>query len=286
VGYDRLEQRNPRLVFASLSGFGQTGPYRDRAAHDLNYLALAGVLGYNVDAAGTPVLPAVPPADLGGGALAALAILAAVIGRGQTGRGQALDVSLFGSAVALLPTLIAPLFSAGQPAPPGTPILAGGLAQYAVYRTADGRFLSVGALEPHLWQNFLAAVDRLDLLPLATGAAAEQATLRTELAALFASRPLRTWLSDLAGVDTCVAPVQTLTETLADPHVDAQGLVGSVTHPRLGPLHQLSPPFSLSDTPARIERPPPDLGADTDAVLAESHFTPAEIAALHASHTI
>ncbi|HEY0582777.1 MAG TPA: CoA transferase, partial [Chloroflexota bacterium] len=102
LGYPVLSSRNPRIIYATLSGFGQTGPYRDRAGHDLNYLALAGVLGYNVGHDGQPVAPAVQIADLGGGTLGAVAILAAVVSRQQTGRGQAVDVSLFGAAVAWL----------------------------------------------------------------------------------------------------------------------------------------------------------------------------------------
>src|SRR5438270_4360279 len=148
VGYAVLAERNPRLIYATLSGFGQSGPYRDRAGHDLNYLALAGVLGYNVGHDRQPVPPAVQVADLGGGTLAAVAILAAVVSRQQTGRGQAVDVSLFGAAVAWLPTLIASLFSQGRALAPGEPTLAGGLPQYGVYQTADGRCVALGALEP------------------------------------------------------------------------------------------------------------------------------------------
>src|SRR5438128_3707246 len=129
LGYEAvLSAANPRLIYATLSGYGQSGPYRDRAGHDLNYLALAGVLGYNVDRSGQPVPPGVQVADLGAGTFGAVAILAAVIARQQTGRGQSVDVSLFGSAVAWLPTLIAALFARGQSLPPGEPALAGGLA--------------------------------------------------------------------------------------------------------------------------------------------------------------
>jgi crotonobetainyl-CoA:carnitine CoA-transferase CaiB-like acyl-CoA transferase len=263
LGYAVLSARNPRLIYATLSGFGQSGPYRDRAGHDLNYLALAGVLGYNIGHDGQPVTPAVQVADLGGGTLAAVAILAAVVSRQQTGRGQAVDVSLFAAAISWLPTLIASLFSQGQALPPGEPTLAGGLPQYGVYATADGRFVALGALEPKFLLNFLKAVGRSDL------ATVSRDRLREELKVIFAARTLAEWTSCLAEVDTCFAPVNTLQETLQDPQVQALGLFTSVDHAKLGPLPQIAPPFSFSATPASVRRPPPDLGEHNAEILRE-----------------
>jgi crotonobetainyl-CoA:carnitine CoA-transferase CaiB-like acyl-CoA transferase len=264
LGYAVLAERNPRLIYATLSGFGQSGPYRDRAGHDLNYLALAGVLGYNVDRQRQPVPPAVQVADLGAASLAAVAILAAVIARQHTGRGQAVDVSLFGSAVAWLPTLIGPLFNHGQAAPPGEPMLAGGLPQYEVYATADGRFVSLGALEPKFFLNFLERVGRADLAQ-----ELDRDRLRAELRAIFCQRTLQEWVDYLADVDTCFAPVNTLEETIDDPQVRALGLFTSVEHERLGRLKQIAPPFAFSATRAAVRRPPPDLGQHTAEILDE-----------------
>jgi crotonobetainyl-CoA:carnitine CoA-transferase CaiB-like acyl-CoA transferase len=263
LGYGVLSARNPRLIYATLSGFGQSGPYRERAGHDLNYLALAGVLGYNIGHDGQPVPPAVQVADLGGGTLAAVAILAAVVSRHQTGHGQAVDVSLFGAAISWLPTLIASLFSQGQALAPGQPTLAGGLPQYGVYMTADGRSVTLGALEPKFLLNFLSAVGRSDL------AAVSVDRLREELKVVFASRTLAEWTECLADVDTCFAPVNTLEETLQDPQVQALGMFTSVDHARLGPLPQIAPPFSFSETPASVRRPPPDLGEHNGEILRE-----------------
>jgi crotonobetainyl-CoA:carnitine CoA-transferase CaiB-like acyl-CoA transferase len=287
LGYrEVLAPRNPRLIYATLSGFGQSGPYRDRPGHDLNYLALAGVLGYNVDRQARPVPPAVQVADLGGGTLGAVAILAAVLSRQHTGLGQAVDVSLFGSAIAWLPTLIAGLFSQGSAPAPGQPPLAGGLPHYGVYATADLQHVTLGALEPKFLLNFLERIGRPELAPLATGDRAQRERLHAELTVIFASRTRDAWTDDLAEVDTCFAPVNTLAETLADPQVAALGLFTSVDHRRLGPLPQISPPFSFSATPASVDRPPPELGEHSAEILGELGLSAAEITSLAARKII
>jgi crotonobetainyl-CoA:carnitine CoA-transferase CaiB-like acyl-CoA transferase len=234
------------LVYASLSGFGQTGPYRDRAGHDLNYVALAGLLGYNVDHALRPVMPGVQVADLGCGTLAAVGILAALFSARSTGVGQIVDVSLFASAVTWLPVLLA------APLKPGEPRLSGGLAQYGIYATADGRYVTLGALEPKFLANFLSAVHRADLLGV------DNATLRTELTAIFATRTLAQWVADLDRVDTCFAPVNTLEEALADPQAQALGMFAD---------GQIAPPFAMSGTPATIRHRAPRLGEHNAEIL-------------------
>jgi len=272
LGYEVLARRNARLVHATLSGFGQTGPYRDRPAHDLNYVALAGLLGFNVDRHGAPVVPAMQVADLGGALTGAVAILAAIVARQATGRGQFVDVSLFGSAVAWLPALAASLVGTGSAPAPGEPPLVGGLAQYGVYSTRDGRWVTLGALEPKFLLAFLERVGRPDLADVRNPSA-----LRAELASIFAARTLEEWVADLADVETCFAPVNSLEEALRDPQAAALGLF-----PSIDGLPQIGVPISMSETPARLERRAPLLGEHTAEVLAEVGVRPTELAQLSA----
>jgi crotonobetainyl-CoA:carnitine CoA-transferase CaiB-like acyl-CoA transferase len=271
LDYAQVCERNPRLIYASLSGFGQSGPYRDRPAHDLNYLALAGILGLNAPRDGVPIPPAVQIADLGGATLAAVGILAALAARERTGLGQAVDVSLYGSAVAWLPTLLSTFSALGRSPTPGEPQLSGGLPQYDVYATRDGRAVSLGALEPKFYANFLQAIERPDIAHLPPHQA------RGELEAIFASRSQAEWVSLLENVETCFAPVKTLEEALEDPQARELELLSMIEHPRFGQMPLIGTPFAFSATPAEVRRPAPALGEHTREVLVELGLEEAEI---------
>ncbi|MDQ3810676.1 MAG: CoA transferase [Chloroflexota bacterium] len=272
LAYSVLAARNPRLVHATLSGFGQTGPYRDRPGHDLNYVALAGLLAYNVDADGAPVMPSVQVADLGGALFAAVAILAALVARQSSGHGQFVDVSLYGSALAWLPTLVERLFATGRPPAAGEPPLAGGLPQYGIYRTADGAYVTLGAIEPRFLHAFLKAVGREDLADLAG-----REELRSELGRIFAARSRAEWVALLERVDTCFAPVNSLEEALRDPQATALGMLTELAGGQL-----IGVPMAFSATPASMRRAPPSLGEHTTDVLGELGLAEHEVAALRA----
>lgn len=258
-GYDTLKAINPRLVYAALTGYGQTGPLADAAGHDLNYLALAGVLDQNGTAGGAPAISNVQIADLAGGALTcAVGVLAAVIGARASGQGAFVDAAMLDGSLALQPVAMATLNGLGATQPRGADMLTGALPNYRVYKCRDGRYLAVGALEPKFFGRLLARVAPPGFgggrrgASTGGGGSSRQATagrlggwrarmrdaladprrariatrpLHWGLAALFRTRPRDAWVALLADVDACTTPVLTLDEALAQAHVRARGLV-------------------------------------------------------------
>jgi len=214
IGYAALAARRPEIIVCSISGYGQTGPYVDRAGHDLNYIALAGALAMTGQAGEAPQVPGVQIADLAGGALwGATAILGALVGRARTGKGAHLDISMTEGALALLAAELGN-FDCNRAARPtrGTETLNGGVACYGVYRTSDDRYLAVGALEPKFWIALNQAIGRPPVAAELLGNAAEQARVRGELAAILATRTAAEWQAALAGCDCCVEIVTELAE--------------------------------------------------------------------------
>jgi alpha-methylacyl-CoA racemase len=268
LGHAALLEAFPRLVVCALSGFGQTGPDRERAGHDLGYVARAGLLAVGGHD-GAPAMPGAQVADIGGAWVAASGILAALLERTRTGRGRLVDVSLVESATSFAALHLGPALLGLPVAPAGQGFLDGGLPSYGLYRTADDRWLAVAALEPKF---FAALCERLglgDLTAEAYGGGKEAERVRATLARTFASAPLATWQERLAELDACVEPVLLPEEVRRDAHLVARGLFPGAG--RLAtPLH-LGPPASA---------PAPGLGEHTREVLAEAGLTAAEIDAL------
>ena len=274
VGWPALSRENPRLVMLSISGYGQDGPLRDRAGHDLNYLALGGVLGLAGPPDRPPPTPAIQLADIAGGALfGAVGILAALYERERTGAGQQVDVSMCEGALAFCIPDLGNFDASGQPPRRGGELLNGGAACYGVYRTKDGRFLAVGALEPKFWAAFNQAIGRpVDHSEL-VGDAATQARVHAEIQAILAEKTRDEWEAILTG-DVCVEPVLAPEELREHPQHRARGLFFD-----LDGLGQTRTPLGRSDG----HRPPPGLGADGAAILGEAGFGADEIARLRAA---
>jgi crotonobetainyl-CoA:carnitine CoA-transferase CaiB-like acyl-CoA transferase len=262
LGPADVRAANPRIVYCSLSGYGQAGPYRDRPGHDLDFLAIGGLLALLGPAGARPVPPGLQVADLAGGTLAALEIVAALVRRERTGEGSTLDVAILDAVVAWLGALGTGVATAGATTGP----LAGLYPCYAVYPAADGAFLAVGALEPPFWVAFCRAVGREDLVPRQydPGAVAD-------VAAVLAARPRAEWLALLAE-HACAAPVNAPAEAERDPQVRARGLIVGE-----GSTIRVRSPLATGDA---WERPAPGLGEDTREVLAAAGIGPAELADL------
>ncbi|MCV2217437.1 CaiB/BaiF CoA transferase family protein [Thauera sp. Sel9] len=283
LGYDALARINPRLVFCSISGYGQSGPYAQRAGHDLNYIGYAGVLDQIGTAGGAPALSNLQLGDLLGGTMTALfGILTALVDARASGKGRMVDVSMTDGVMAHAIFPLAEVLARGQVRPRGEDLLTGQVPCYGVYRTADGRYMAVGALEAKFWNLVCDTLERSDLKPfhLATGEIGEGT--KAELAAIFASRRQAEWVALFDGVDCCVTPVLSLEESLENPQLKARGMVVEVDGVR-----QFGPPVKLSSMPEQVFRPAPIVaGADSDAVLGEVGLSAADIARLRGAGVI
>jgi alpha-methylacyl-CoA racemase len=279
-----LRAVNPALIYCSITGYGQTGPLRHRAGHDINYVALSGVMSHSGRRAEGPAPLGVQLADVGGGALGALVgLLAAVIQRQATGVGQRVDVSMFDMLLAWQAHVAAEYLVGGQvPQPEGMALNGGGF--YDVYATADGRFLSVGSLEPKFWQGFCAAIERPDLAARGydPDPAAQQA-LKAELRTVLAQRPLAEWQALFAALDVCVEPALTLPEALAQPHTQARDMLVDVPKPDGRTQRQVGTPLKFSAGEPRYRHVGAPLGAHTNEVLAEIGYNPNQIQTLRAA---
>jgi len=276
IGYQAVSQINPRIVYCSLTGYGQDGPYRDRSGHDLNYISLAGALGLTTDEQGRPVIPGIQMADLGGALAATIAILAALLARERSGRGQYIDVAMMDVAVGLLPIAAASVFS-GNHLPIGGRFGLNGLFPfYNVYETKDGQYLSVGALEPKFWKELCQALDRPDLADKQLASGKEREALLAELRGIFRSKSRQEWLEIFARVDVCCEPVLTLEEAFAHPQVQHRQMITEVEHPDGGTTRQLGAPFKLSETPATVRTAAPQLGEHTEEIVQELGYTEAQ----------
>ncbi len=278
IGYENVRAINPRIVYCSLSGYGQDGPYKDRAGHDLNYLALGGLLQANGPAGGPPIPIATQIADLSGGMLAAISMLAALIGRGKTGEGQYLDVSLFEAALSWTGTMIGGTFAAGRPVERGKMQLNGGMACYNVYETRDGKYITLGAIEPHFWSAFCKAVGREDL-----SGRGQDFDAIPDVVAIFKTRDLDAWLEFFKDVDACIEPVRSFGEMFENPQVRHRGLIARVDDPNFGQIPQVGSVFVFAKTPPV---PPPQLGEHTRQELERLGIGAAEIEQLEQAGVI
>ena len=281
LGPDVLAARNPRLVVCSISGYGQDGPYRDRAGHDIDYLALSGLLGQTGTADGRPGPLGFQVGDIGGGSLfAALRIVAALHERERTGRGAILDVSMTEGAQGFMALSLGAAVGGGKPSPRGRDQLSGGLVCYDAYETADGRHMALGALEPKFWAAFCKAVGKPEWIARQfEGAGRPDSPIRDEVRALFRSKSRAEWEAWFVGHDCCCEPVLDVDEVLSHPASAARHPVLELHHPTEGPLRSVRSP-ALEPARASAAAPPSLLGEHTRAVLREAGLDDAEVDAL------
>lgn len=281
IGYEALKAINPGLIYVSITGYGQTGPYRDRAGHDINYLALAGIASYTGRRESGPLPLGVQLADIAGGSLhGVMGLLAAVIQRQVSGEGQHVDVSMTDCAFSLHGMAGAGYLAAGVEPGLENQVLNGG-SFYDYYRTRDGRWFSVGSLEPQFMQQFCAAIGRPELAAQGLSQRPdEQRALKREIEIEFEKRDAEEWRQVFAGLDACVEPMLHLSEALEHPQLKARELVVEVPRSGSPPQPQIACPIRFSAGLPGPRHIGAALGAHTEEVLRELGYSPERIVAL------
>jgi crotonobetainyl-CoA:carnitine CoA-transferase CaiB-like acyl-CoA transferase len=272
IDYETLTEANPGLIYASISGFGQTGPSAMRAGYDLIAQGMSGVMSVTGEPGGEPVKCGIPISDLSSGLFCAFAILTAYVSRQETGRGQYIDTSLFEGALALSIWETAELWATGRvPQPLGSAHRL--TAPYQALRTRDGH-VTVGGNTERLWARLCAAIDRDDLVEderFATNDArmANRPALEAELEAVLEQRTTGEWLEVLLEAGVPAGPIYDYRQVFEDPHTHARAMMVEMEHPVEGTVRGLGIPFKLSETPGQIRRAAPLLGEHTEEILSE-----------------
>jgi len=278
IGYQELKSKNPRVIFCSLSGYGQNGPYKERSGHDINYIGLGGILELTGPKDGDPTIPGTQIADIGGGGMmAAIAILAAIVHREKTGEGQYLDVAMHDGVISWLSIHAGRYFMDNELPKRGEMHLSGRFACYQVYPTKDGRHISLGALEPKFWKNFCQAIGREDLVLKQFIEGEERVQIIKEIRELFKTKTQKEWVEFFKNVDACLEPILSLGEVFQHPHVLHRKMVIEYEHPVEGKIRQVGNPIKSSQFPFEIRTPSPAWGEHTMEVLKAIGYSEEEI---------
>jgi crotonobetainyl-CoA:carnitine CoA-transferase CaiB-like acyl-CoA transferase len=280
IGEAVVRGRNPRLIYCAISGFGQTGPYRDRSAFDLILQGMGGVMGTTGDAGGAPVRVGIPIADIAGGMYAAYAITLALLARGRTGSGQSLDVSMMDAQISWLSYYVGMYLTTGE-IPPRRGSAHATVVPYQAFKCADGRYITLGTGNDRLFRRFceVAGVTLVDDPRFRTNP--DRIRHRTELIpmleTLFQTRPASAWLDGLLAAGVPCGPIYTVDEIVEDPQVRAREMLVEIDHPSSGRITVPGLPVKCSATPGSIRLPPPRLGEHTADVLRDLGVAPDDL---------
>ncbi len=283
VDYESLAKINESLIYCSLTGYGQDGPYRDRPGHDLNYLAVSGLLHLSgLHSSDPPAPPGIPLADLTGALYAVIGIQAAVINRFNTGKGQYIDVAMLDSLLPFLGLEAPKLFVMGQNISRGQ-TFPGGEAGNTVFTTKDNKYITLVIFEDHHWENFCHAINRDDLLKMDFRKTKEKSELYPILKEVFMSKTKDEWVEILRNVNTCFEPVLDLKEAFNHPQILHREMILETEHPTEGKVKEIGFPVKFSRTPTKHYRHSPRLGEHTEEVLREFGYTEEKICVLRES---
>lgn len=288
VGYEELKKENPGLIYCAITGYGQTGPYRDRAGHDLNYLSIAGITSYNGRVDSGPAPMAVQVADVAGGSChSVMGILAAVIHRQQTGEGQYVDISMTDAAFSMHALTGAPALVDAQFEPQLEATQLNGGHFYDCYRTKDDRYISVGGLEPQFFQAFCQAIGQPEWAPLGINFTPEvQAKLKKDIAGVMVTKTLAEWSQIFAETDSCTEPVLSFSEAAEHPQMLEREMIVEVPVPGGSSQRQIGSAFKFSQTPVEFKHPGKAVGVDTETILRDAGYTEEQIQSLKDGGTV
>lgn len=266
IDYETVSKLNPKIVYCAITGYGKQGPLVKQADHDIGYVSLAGVVSMSGEPAGKPAIPGVLMADMNAALMAGMSIMMAVRHAEQSGQGQEIDIALYNTALTLMPGAASLYFGSGFVAERGNNWLTGAYANYNIYETRDGRYVSVGCLEKKFWSNLCTALERVDLLD-ALDEESNHGKVRQELAAIFKTRTMQEWTDYLTGKDTCVTPILNFDEAMAAEQTTANEMVLTAYDDEVGTYKQMGFAMKMSVTPGQLQKRAPKLGEDTEIVL-------------------
>jgi crotonobetainyl-CoA:carnitine CoA-transferase CaiB-like acyl-CoA transferase len=285
--YETVKQVNPRIVYASLTGYGQSGPYRDLVGHDINYIAMGGLLGLNGPAGGAPVIPGTVIADFAaGGMSAAIGILASLLTRERTGQGRFVDMSMLDAVVELNLQGINPYLYGGVVPRRGETMLSGKFPWYNLYETKDGKYISLGALEPWFFANLCQLLGREDFIPHQFDEGGKREEMFRYFRDTFLTKTRDEWFTLLRQKDTCVAPVYDIDELESDPHLIARRMILESDHPTAGRVKQVGSMHKISDSPVEARNWSTRFGQYTDEILREMGYDDSKIEELREADAI
>jgi crotonobetainyl-CoA:carnitine CoA-transferase CaiB-like acyl-CoA transferase len=285
--YESVKKINPRIVYASLTGYGQSGPYRDLVGHDINYIAMGGLLGLTGSVGGAPVIPGTVLADFAaGGMSAAIAILASLLSRERTGQGRFVDMSMLDAVVELSIQEINPYLLGGPVPHRGEGMLSGKYPWYNVYETKDSKHISLGALEPWFFANLCQLLGCEHFVPYQYDEGEKKNEMFNYFRETFLTKTRDEWFVLLRQKDTCVAPVYSVDELESDPHLRSRCMIIETEHPKLGRIKLVGSMHKISDSPVEVRNWSERFGKYTDEILRELGYDNARIKRLREADAV
>ena len=286
VDYETVRRENDGIIYVSLTGYGQGGPYEQMVGHDVNYLALSGILSMTGASGGPPVLLGIPIGDIAGGMFATVGILAAIVAKEKSGKGQFVDVAMLDGLLSWLTVHAGVFFAEKRVRPRGEGKLWGRYGCYQVYETRDQKYIAIGAIEKKFWKNLCVKLKRQDFIDHQYAEEEKREEILSFLSDTFRSKTRDEWVREFEGEEICFSPVHDLEEVFSDPQVISRKMIQHIDHPRCGSIKQLGFPVKFSRAEMDRKEPPPSLGEHTEEILGHLGYSKEEVLRLKSEGVI